>query len=127
MRVAVYGMARSRLVELVRAHGGPDTTVLAVSDYEAAMDLRAGKADLGIGVCQSGAGGALAVARALLGTDRCLQVSSPSRPPQEEQIRGAVREGKKAYGIALSHVNVAVPMIMAAFKEAAGPQSEAAS
>ncbi|HYM49558.1 MAG TPA: DUF2620 family protein [Candidatus Limnocylindrales bacterium] len=127
MRVLVYGMARTRVAELVRAHGGPDTTVRAVSDYEAAMNLRAGRVDLGIGVCQSGAGGALAVARALLGTHLCLQVSSPSRPPQEEEIRRAVKEGRKAFGIALSHIEIAVPLIMAAAGEAHSQKSAAAS
>lgn len=127
MRVLVYGMARARVVELVHAGVGPNATVKGVSDYEAAMKLRAGQVDLGIGVCQSGAGGALAVARALLGNDLCLQVSSPSRPPQAEEIRGAIQEGRKAFGIALSHIEVAVPLILAAYREAHPETSQAAS
>ena len=127
MRVLVYGMARNRVAELVRLHGAPGTEVRAVSDYEAAMNIRAGKADLGIGVCQSGAGGALAVSRALLGSDACLQVSSPSRPPDKEEIRRAARQGKKAFGIALSHVETAVPLIMDAFKEGNATETRAAS
>jgi hypothetical protein len=127
MRVVVYGMARGRLVELVREHGDAETTVRAISDYEAAMDLLAGTADLGIGVCQSGAGGALAVARAVLGTERCLQVSSPSRPPDDGEIVTAVRAGKVAFGIALSHVSVAVPKIITAFRSEAMHRPEPAA
>lgn len=125
MRVVVYGMARARLVELVRAHSGEETNVRAMSDYEASMDLLAGKADIGIGVCQSGAGGALAVARAVLGSELCLQVASPSRPPKRDDINAGVDAGKKAFGIALSHVDAAVPMIMSACRAriAANPEA----
>lgn len=91
------------------------------------MALRAGRVDLGIGVCQSGAGGALAVSRAVLGGDLCFQVSSPSRPPQAEEIRRAIEDGRKAFGVALSHIEVAVPLIIAAYREVHPEPSEAAS
>jgi hypothetical protein len=112
LRIVNYGMGRDRVVKLVRASGRDGMTVEAVSDYQAATRLKAGQADVAIGVCQSGAGGALAIPRALLGAECCAQLSTPSRKPTEEEIRAAVAEGKTVFGFALAHVDSAVPILV---------------
>jgi hypothetical protein len=116
MRIVTYGMGRERVVGLLRA-AAPGAEVSPTSDYQAAMDVKGGGADVAIGVCQSGAGGALAIPRALLGVDACAQLSTPSRQPTEEDIRGAVATGKKVFGLALGHVDAAVPALVQALHE----------
>lgn len=120
MRLVTYGMGRERVVGLMRAAAPAGASVDAISDYQAAMDVKAGKADAAIGVCQSGAGGALAIPRALLGVDLCAQLSTPSRQPTDEEIRSAVAAGKKVFGLALGHVDGAVPTLVQALGAAAG-------
>ncbi|MFH5823526.1 DUF2620 family protein [Georgenia sp. AZ-5] len=114
MRFVTYGMGRERVVGLIRSVAPPGSVVEALSDFQAANDVRAGQADVAIGVCQSGAGGALAIPMALLGAGSCAQLSTPSKQPTGEEIREAVASGKKVFGLALSHVDTAIPTLVQA-------------
>jgi hypothetical protein len=110
-------MGGERVAALVRQSVEPDATVQAVSDYQAATEIKSGKADAAVGVCQSGAGGALAVPRALLGADLVAQLSTPSRQPTEQEIVEAVAQGKKVFGLAMAHLDAAVPHLLRALAE----------
>jgi hypothetical protein len=114
MRFITYGMGRERVVDLVRSSAPPGSTVDALSDYQAANDVRTGKADVAIGVCQSGAGGALAIPMALLGAGACAQLSTPTRQPTRDEIVAAATSGKKVFGLALAHVEAAIPILVQA-------------
>jgi hypothetical protein len=114
MRFVTYGMGREQVVDMVRSAAPAGTTVDALSDYQAANDIRTGKADAAIGVCQSGAGGALAIPMALLGSPVCAQLSTPSRKPTAEEIAAAVTSGKKVFGLALGHIDEAIPTLVRA-------------
>jgi hypothetical protein len=113
MRVLTYGMGGERVSVVVRQYL-PAATVESSSDYQAAMDIKSGKADAAIGVCQSGAGGALAVPRALLGPTLCAQLSTPSRQPTKDEIGEAVAQGKKVFGLAMAHLEASIPHLAAA-------------
>jgi hypothetical protein len=114
MRIVTYGMGREQVTGLLRSAASPGSTVESCSDYQAAMDVKSGAVDAAIGVCQSGAGGALAIAKALLGAERCAQLSTPSRPPTSEEIEQAVAAGCQVFGIALHHVEATIPPLVAA-------------
>ena len=122
MRIVTYGMGRDQVLDLVRSAAPAGSTVDALSDYQAANDVRSGKADAAIGVCQSGAGGALAIPMALLGSSACAQLSTPSRQPTEAEILAAAASGKKVFGLALGHVDAAIPTLVRALTSPAGPQ-----
>jgi hypothetical protein len=125
MRIVTYGMGREQVLELVRSVAPAGSTVDAVSDYQAANDIRTGQADAAIGVCQSGAGGALAIPTALLGSANCAQLSTPSRQPTEDEIVAAATSGKKVFGLALGHVEAAIPTLVRALTTPAGPTTTA--
>jgi hypothetical protein len=125
MRIVTYGMGREHVLDLVRSVAPPGSDVDALSDYEAANAIRTGEADAAIGVCQSGAGGALAMPMALLGPASCAQLSTPSRQPTNDEIVAAASAGKKVFGLALSHVDAAVPTLVRALTAPSGTETSA--
>jgi hypothetical protein len=106
-------MAKEQIARVVRDVGGPEVDVRVTSDFEAAAAIKGGQADFYIGACQSGAGGALAVAIAMLGFEHVVRLSGVGSPGIDESlVATAVAEGKRAYGIAHSHIEAGVPVIV---------------
>lgn len=115
IKVAVCGMGKDKIARLVRESAGGEAEADIQSDFEAAMAVQQGKADYYIGACQSGAGGALAVATALLGPDKVIRLSGVgSAGVTPAQIDEALESGKRAFGVANSHIERAVPAIVEA-------------
>ena len=115
IRLVVCGMAKEQIARAAREIGGTEALVTVTSDFEAATAIQQGRADFYIGACQSGAGGALAIATALLGRDRVVRLSGVgSASVDPAQVASALAEGKQAFGIANSHVATAVPIIVRA-------------
>jgi hypothetical protein len=112
-RFVVCGMNKEMIAKVVRETGGADVEVRITSDFEAATAIKNGTADYYIGACQSGAGGALAIATALLGREAVIRLSGVgSAGVDARDIGVALDEGKRAFGIANSHVVSAVPLIV---------------
>ena len=61
------------------------------------MAMKAGQFDYYIGACNTGGGGALAMAMALLGAGACKTISMPGKILSDEEIIQAVNEGKTAF------------------------------
>lgn len=113
IRIAVGGaIDKAKIAEIIRKIGGEAVDVKIMSDIEAAMAVKNGNADYYIGACATGGGGALALAMALIGAAKCATVSMPGKPPQSENVRKAVKEGKIAFGFTNDHIEKAVPMIV---------------
>lgn len=87
------------------------------SDLEAAMAVKAGTADYYVGACNTGGGGALAMALALLGHDQCVTVSMPGKMMEEAKIREEVRSGKKAFGFTAQDKEKVIPILMDELKQ----------
>ncbi len=81
------------------------------SDLDAAMDLQQGKADYYIGACNTGGGGALAMAMALAGGDKCVTLSMPGKVMSKEEIVKEINSGKKAFGFTAQDKNFIVPIL----------------
>lgn len=97
---------------LVEKYGEDKFEIEVKSDLDAAMAVKAGQADFYLGACNTGGGGALAMALALLGRENCVTVSMPGNLMPEEEIRENVRSGKKAFGFTAQHKETVVPIIM---------------
>lgn len=120
IRIAVCGMGRDRIATVAREAGGGQVETLSLTDFEAANAVKTGQADYYIGACQSGAGGALAVANALLGPALVTRLAGPGgAAPEPQQVSGALDEGKKAFGIVHTQIDVAVPLIVRALIQGA--------
>jgi hypothetical protein len=119
IRIAVCGMGRDRIATLAKEAGGGQVETMALTDFEAANAVKTGKADYYIGACQSGAGGALAVANALLGPTIVTRLVGPGgAAPDQQQVADALKEGKKAFGIVHTQTDIAVPAIVSALLRA---------
>lgn len=113
LRIAVGGaIDKPKVAEAIKKIGGERVEVKIMSDIEAAMAVKNGKADYYIGACATGGGGALAMAMALIGAAKCATVSMPGKPPKEQDVLKALKNGKVAFGFTNDHIEKAVPMIM---------------
>jgi hypothetical protein len=115
IRIAVCGMGREQIATVAKQAGGGQVETLALTDFEAANAVKTGKADYYIGACQSGAGGALAVANALLGSALVTRLAGPGGgAPDQQQVADALEDGKIAFGVVHTQIDVAVPVIVSA-------------
>lgn len=120
IRVAVCGMGKEHIARLLHETSDGAAEVTITSDFEGATALKQGNVDYFVGACQSGAGGALAVATAILGPDKAIRLSGVgSGRITPEKIKTALEDGKVAFGLAHSHVQDAVPMLATALLERA--------
>lgn len=82
------------------------------SDLDAAMAMKSGQYDYYIGACNTGGGGALAMAIALVGPEKCSTVSMPGNIKSEEFIRSEFEKGKVAFGFTSQHRDKVLPIII---------------
>lgn len=98
MKIAVGGQIdKENVAELLKKYF-PDAVISIKSDIDAAMDVKLGNADYYFGACNTGGGGALAMAIALIGADKCATLAMPGNILSEEQIKEEVDKGKVAFG-----------------------------
>jgi hypothetical protein len=108
-------MGKEQIARLVRENGAGAATAEVKSDFEAAAAIQQGTADYYIGACQSGAGGALAVATAILGPAKVARLSGVGTAGVSlAAVQEALDSGKRAFGVAHAHIDAAVPVIMEA-------------
>ena len=115
IRIAVTGMGKERIAQLANAAGQGRVEAVVRGDFDAAMAIKNGQADYYIGACQSGAGGALGVANAILGSANVARLSGAgSGAPEPERIGAVVAGGTSAFGLAHSHIEAVVPELVRA-------------
>ncbi|TLQ40160.1 DUF2620 domain-containing protein [Ruoffia tabacinasalis] len=113
MKIVVGGQIdKKELANMVESIGGDKVEVEIKSDLEAAMAVKNGVADYYLGACNTGGGGALGMAIALLGRDNTSTLSMPGSLKSETDIRHEVSSGKKAFGFTAQHMDKVVPIIM---------------
>lgn len=105
-------MSKQEIANKIKELGGEKVTVDIKSDIEAAMMVKAGQADYYVGACNTGGGGALAMAIALLGMGLCSTVSMPGNIKSDEEIIAEVVAGKKAFGFTAEHTDKVLPLIV---------------
>ncbi|HDC4802786.1 TPA: DUF2620 domain-containing protein [Escherichia coli] len=116
MKIVIGGqIEKEKIAETVRREAGEHAkSVTIMEDIEAAMALKNGAADYYFGACNTGSGGALAMAIAIVGASQCLTVGMPGRILSDEEIISAVRSGKIAFGFTGQDTEVVVPIIIKA-------------
>jgi hypothetical protein len=103
---------KQRVADITASIVGDRATIEIKSDIEAAMAIKTGAADFYLGACNTGGGGALAMAIALLGMNQCATVSMPGNIKSEEEIKAEVDAGKKAYGFTAQHAEQVIPLVL---------------
>lgn len=113
-RIVIGGQIdKERLAQTVRNICGEKAVITVKTDIEAAMDVKTNMADYYLGACNTGGGGALAMAIALLGANNCATVSMPGNIKSDDEIAGEIAAGKKAFGFTAQHIDAVVPVILA--------------
>ncbi|WP_394895941.1 DUF2620 domain-containing protein [Clostridium paraputrificum] len=112
-RIVIGGQIdKQKVADITAKVAGDRATIEIKSDIEAAMAIKTGMADIYLGACNTGGGGALAMAIALLGMGECATISMPGYIKSEEEIKAEVEAGKKAYGFTAQHAEEVVPIIL---------------
>lgn len=118
MKIVVGGqMDKQRIVDLVTSLGGDTVEATAMTDINAAMAVKNGNADYYIGACNTGGGGALAMAVAILGYDKTATLGMPGKIMSDEEIVAQVEAGKLAFGFTAQDIDHIVPILMKALLE----------
>lgn len=115
IKIVVGGQLNKQAIEKqIKELGKNQVEVSVKSDLDAVMAIKGNKADYYVGACETGSGGALAMALALLGRDKCVSLASPSTIKNPEEIESEVKNGKIAFGFtAPSSANVLKVLIPA--------------
>lgn len=87
------------------------------NDLDAVNLIKSGQFDYYIGACNTGGGGALAMAIALLGMDLCKTISMPGKILPDQEIINSVNEGRIAFGFTAQHAEKVLPVLLTAIKE----------
>lgn len=113
IKVVVGGQIdKKEVAKLVEEHMGDKAEVVVKSDLEAAMALKNDQADYYFGACNTGGGGALAMAIAMIGRNNTVTVSMPGNIMSDEKIAEEVQAGKRAFGFTAQHMDTVVPVIV---------------
>jgi Protein of unknown function DUF2620 len=112
-RIVIGGqLDREAIAKKIQDLAGDAVTIEIKSDIDAAMAVKSGLADYYIGACNTGAGGALAMAMALIGQPQCISISLPGNIKSPSEIAAYVAEGKTAFGFVAEHADqVLAPLI----------------
>ncbi|MDR1834544.1 MAG: DUF2620 domain-containing protein [Fusobacteriaceae bacterium] len=113
MKIVVGGQIdKQKIADFIVSVGGEQVSVTVSGDIQAAMEVKSGNADYYIGACNTGGGGALAMAIAILGLNQCATLSMPGNVKSEAEIAGEVAAGKKAFGFTAQHMDLILPVLM---------------
>ena len=113
MKIVIGGQIdKDKIRDIVLDLVGDDVQVDIKSDLDAAMAIKNGDYDYYIGACNTGGGGALAMAMALLGSDNCSTISMPGSIKSDEFIIEEVEKGKKAFGFTAQHAEQVLPVLI---------------
>lgn len=114
VRIVVSGVAKQEIARAAARAGGDQVQVTILSDIEAAKAVKEGRADVVIGSCATGMGGALAMANALLGRDRCVALATAGRTLRPDEVKAKVAAGIVAFGVVPDAVDTVVAPLVAA-------------
>lgn len=115
MRFAIGGqLNKTEIKELVNARGFEADIF---TDTQAAGKVKNGEYDYYLGACQSGAGGALAMAYAIVGRSHCGTIAMAGFKPSAAKIKQFLDNGVVAFGFTNDQVDNAVTMLLDVLEE----------
>ena len=112
-RIVIGGQIdKEKISDIVKNIGKDKLSVCIKTDIEAAMSIKNNEADIYLGACNTGGGGALAMAIAILGIGACATISMPGNIKSDEEIKKEVAAGKKAFGFTAQDSEHVIPVIL---------------
>ncbi len=121
MKIVVGGQIdKKEIAMMITQILGDEIQVDVMGDLDATMAMKAGKYDYYVGACNTGGGGALAMALALLGKAKCATLSMTASIRSDEEIRREVSDGKVAFGFTAQHKENVLPVLLHALVDKEG-------
>ncbi|MEV0374292.1 DUF2620 family protein [Streptomyces sp. NPDC050636] len=108
-KILTGGVGKSEVASAVTGLGLPGVEIVVSSDMDAAVQLRAGRADYFLGTCHTGAGASLGVLVGLMGAAACHTFGRSV--PSGAQIEALLDEGKKVFGFAVDQIDAITPAL----------------
>ena len=112
LRVVAAGLGSRDTYRILQNYAAAGVDARITSDVDGARAVKSGSADLYLGSCYSGQGGALAAAIAILGLNNTSMVGTPGRGLDRTKVEDAVARGVRAFGMTQDQIATAVPAIM---------------
>lgn len=120
-KIVVGGqIEKGKIQELLQKYGRGRYEITVKTDLDAAMDLKNGVVDYYFGACNTGGGGALAMAIALVGGEKTATLGMPGKTATEEEIKESVETGKIAFGFTSQDMDFIISTIMEALENMEG-------
>ncbi|MDO5329583.1 MAG: DUF2620 domain-containing protein [Coriobacteriia bacterium] len=118
LKIVVGGQINKQEIhDYVEKYFNGEAEVDIKNDLDAVNAVKVGQYDYYVGACNTGGGGALAMAMALLGGDKCKTISMPGKIFPDDEIIAAVNEGKVAFGFTGQDYERVLPVLLGAIKE----------
>lgn len=113
IRFAIGGqLNKNEIKELLEKLGKGKIQAEIFTDMDAANKVKIGEFDYYVGACQSGAGGALGMAYAIIGRDKCTTIAMAGRAPKKEKVQEALEKGAKAFGFTNDQIDNTVKVLL---------------
>lgn len=113
IKFAVGGqMNKKEIKQYLEHNGGGDVECAIFTDADAALKVKSGEYDYYVGACQSGAGGALAMAYGILGRPKCATLGMAGIAPKPEKVHDAFQRGCVAFGFTNDQVEAACSLVL---------------
>jgi len=113
VRIVVGGQIdKDSIKKKIVAFGEDKVTVDVMGDLDGAMALQEGKYDYYVGACNTGGGGALAMAIAILGMEQCATLSMAGKILPDAKMKEEVEEGKVAFGFTAQDADQVLSVIL---------------
>ena len=114
VKICVAGLDTLKTREMLEKYGAGRIQAAEMVDMQAINEVKSGRADYYVGACNTGGGGALAMAQAILGVGNCFNASRPGVPRDIQTFAAALDEGKIAFGMTVDHIEDVIPVLAAA-------------
>ncbi|MFI0262797.1 DUF2620 family protein [Streptomyces sp. NPDC017056] len=111
-RILTGGLGKTEVAGIVERLALDGVEVVVTNDMDAAVQLRAGRADYFLGTCQTGAGASLGVLVGLVGAAACHTFGRSI--PSEGEIDALLDQGKKVFGFAVDQIGAITPALAGA-------------
>lgn len=113
VKIVVGGQInKNEIAKMVEELGQDKVSVEIKNDLDAAMAIKNNEFDYYVGACNTGGGGALAMAIAMLGPDLCSTISMPGNIKDDDYIIAEVKNGKRAFGFTAQHASQVLPILI---------------
>lgn len=113
IKIVVGGQIdKKRIQTYIQNYAGDKAVVDVLGDLDAAMAMQEGQYDYYVGACNTGGGGALAMAIALLGLENCATLSMPGKILSDEKMIMEIESGKTAFGFTAQDTEQVLSVIL---------------